>query len=381
MSAKIFLVAAESSGDQLGADLIQSLKARDPALAFAAVGGPAMAQAGAASLFDINDLAILGLIDGLKAYARVIARADQTAAAILAEQPAAVVLIDSWGFTLRVAQRVRALAPQIKLIKYIGPQVWASRPGRAKTLAATVDHLICIHDFETPFYAPFGLGCTVCGHPAISRYTPGDGAAFRARHGIAGDAPFVLILPGSRRAELRRTGPILMAAADRLRSDHPGSAFRLLAAAPVRDQARALAAAHNVIAIDEDGEKEDAFAAATVALACSGTVTTEVGLQRTPVIAGYKLGWISWALARAFLYKAPFITLMNVAAGREVAAEFIQTKFTPAAVAAAALPVLRDPAKRAAQVAAQDAALARMGKGGARAADIAADAVLGQIGR
>jgi lipid-A-disaccharide synthase len=379
MSAKIFLVAAESSGDQLGADLIGALRAKDPSLNFAAVGGPAMAQAGAASLFDIHDLAILGLIDGVKAYGRVIARADQTAAAILAEKPAAVVLIDSWGFTLRVAQRVRASAPDIKLIKYIGPQVWASRPGRAATLAATVDHLICIHDFETPFYAPFELSCTVCGHPAISRFKTGDGASFRVRYGIAPDAPFVLILPGSRRAELRRTGPILMAAADRLKADHPGTEFRLLAAAPVREQAHALALAHGVIAIDEDGEKENAFAAATVALACSGTVTTEVGLQRTPVVVGYKLGWITWALARAFLYKAPFITLMNVAAGREIAPEFIQTKFTPKAVARVALPLLRDPTARAAQVAAQDDAVARMGKGGPRAAEIAADAVLGQI--
>ncbi|MFZ4070482.1 MAG: lipid-A-disaccharide synthase [Caulobacterales bacterium] len=381
MSAKIFLVAAESSGDQLGADLIGALKAKDPGLRFAAVGGPGMAQAGAQSLFDIHDLAILGLIDGVKAYARVIARADQTAAAILAEKPAAVVLIDSWGFTLRVAQRVRAAAPEIKLIKYIGPQVWASRPGRARTLAATVDHLICIHDFEVPFYTSYGLSCTVCGHPAISRFAPGDGASFRARHGIAADAPFALILPGSRRAELRRTGPILMAAADRLRSDCPGTELRLLVAGPVRDEARALAAAHGVSAIDEDGEKENAFAAATVALACSGTVTTEVGLQRTPVVVGYKLGWITWALARAFLYNAPFITLMNVAVGAEIAPEFIQTEFTPAAVAGVAMPLLCDPAARAAQVAAQDEALARMGKGGPRAAEIAAEAVLRQIGR
>jgi lipid-A-disaccharide synthase len=381
MSAKIFFVAAESSGDQLGGDLIRALKAADPGLTFSAVGGPAMAAAGAHSLFDIKDLAILGLIDGVKAYDRVIKRAEQTTAAILAEKPDAVVLIDSWGFTLRVAQRVRAQAPKIKLIKYIGPQVWASRPGRAKTLAATVDHLICIHDFEVPFYKPYGLGCTVCGHPAISRFTPGDGASFRARHGIEAERPFALILPGSRRSELRRTGPILMHAAAMLRTNHPGTEVRLLAAAPVRDEAQALAAASGVAVIDEAGEKESAFAAATVALACSGTVTTEVGLQRTPVVVGYKLGWVTWALARAFLYKAPFMTLMNVAAGREVAPEFIQTRFTPAAIAAAAAPLLIDPRKRAAQVAAQDEALARMGKGGPRAADIAADAVLRQIAK
>ena len=95
---------------------------------------------------------------------------------------------------------VRAAAPEIKLVKYIGPQVWATRPGRAKTLAAAVDHLICIHDFEVPFYEPYGLACTVCGHPALGRYTPGDGPALRARQGYTAKEKIILVLPGSRSA-------------------------------------------------------------------------------------------------------------------------------------------------------------------------------------
>ena len=185
MSGGIFLVAAESSGDALGADLARVLKERDPNLDLAGVGGPLMAKEGVPSQADISGLAILGFVDGLLAYARVKRAVTATVTAILKAKPDVVVLIDSWGFTLRVAHGVRAADPSIKLVKYIGPQVWATRPGRAKTLAAAVDHLICIHDFEAPFYAPFGLECTVCGHPALGRYKPGDGPALRARQGLS----------------------------------------------------------------------------------------------------------------------------------------------------------------------------------------------------
>jgi lipid-A-disaccharide synthase len=373
MSGRVFLVAAEASGDALGADLIQALKARDSDLQFDAIGGDAMAAAGAPSKIDVSGLAVLGFIDGLLAYKRVVRAVEAAVAAILAAKPDVVVLIDSWGFTLRVAQGARAAAPHIRLVKYIGPQVWATRPGRAKTLAQTVDHLICIHDFEVPFYEPFNLPCTVCGHPALGRYRQGDGAAFRARHGLGGDQRLLLILPGSRGGEISRIGPTLWKAAARLRSARADLRCVMVAAGAVAEGARAQAPSDALI-VDER-EKEDAFAAADVALAASGTVTTEVALQATPLVIGYRMGWITWALARLFLFKGKFVTLMNVAVNREVAPELIQTRFTPANVARLAAPLLDDPAKRADQIAAQNAALDAMGRGGRPAAEIAADAI------
>jgi lipid-A-disaccharide synthase len=380
LSRRIFIVAAESSGDALGADLIDALRTRAPDVVLAGVGGAAMASRGIESAIDIQGLAVLGLIDGLKAYPRVIRLADATADAAVSFAPDTVVLIDSWGFTLRVAQRLRARLPGAKLVKYIGPQVWATRPGRARTLAATVDHLICIHAFETPFYAPFGLPCTVCGHPALGRHREGDGAGFRARHGL-GDAPMLLVLPGSRGSELRRTGPRLFAAAAQLHAWIAGLRVVTVAARAIAAGVRDLAAAQSypVLVVEEEAHKEDAFAAATAALAVSGTVTTEVGLQEAPVVVGYRLGWVTWALARLFLYRAPFMTLMNVAAEREIAPEFIQTRCTADNLSAAVAPLLRDPAARARQVAAQNAALASMGRGGRPAADIAAEAVLNVV--
>jgi lipid-A-disaccharide synthase len=373
LSGRIFLVAAESSGDALGADLARVLKERDASLGLAGVGGPMMAEQGIESRADIAGLAVLGFVDGLKAYSRVKRAVVATVAAILAFKPDVVVLIDSWGFTLRVAQSVRAADPNIKLVKYIGPQVWATRPGRAKTLAAAVDHLICIHDFEVPFYQPYGLDCTVCGHPALGRFKPGDGAALRARQGFTANEKIILVLPGSRTSEIRRIGPTLWQAAELLDRDRDVRLI-VVAAESVRKQVTEQTPAASRI-IDER-EKEDAFAAATVALAASGTVTTEVALQGTPLVIGYKLGWVTWALARAFLFKGKFATLMNVAADREVAPELIQTTFTPERIAAAAAPLLDDPAAREEQVRAQDEALALMGRGGRPAAEIAADAVL-----
>ncbi len=373
MSGRIFLVAAESSGDALGADLARVLKTRDPSLDLAGVGGPLMAEQGIVSQADISGLAVLGLIDGLLAYKRVKAAVAETVAAILKNKSNAVVLIDSWGFTLRVALGVRAADPSIKLVKYIGPQVWATRPGRAKTLAAAVDHLICIHDFEVPFYEPYGLACTVCGHPALGREKAGDGAAFRARQGFTPTENIVLVLPGSRSAEIRRIGPALWAAAELLDRDRD---LRIIAIAANSVREQVVAQAPASVRIFDESEKEDAFAAATVALAASGTVTTEVALQRTPLVIAYKLGWITWAIARAFLFKSKYATLMNVSADAEVAPEFIQTRMTPENIATAAAPLLDDPSAREAQARAQDQALAKMGRGGRPAAEIAADAVL-----
>lgn len=373
MSARIFLVAAEASGDALGADLARTLKARDPSIELAGVGGALMRAEGLESEADISGLAILGFVDGLLAYSRVKRAVAATVAAIVKAKPDAVVLIDSWGFTLRVAQGVRAVAPHIKLVKYIGPQVWATRAGRAKTLAAAVDHLICIHDFEVPYYEPFGLACTVCGHPALGRFQQGDGAAFRARQGFTPNEKIILVLPGSRSAEIRRIGPTLWQTAELLDRDRDVRIV-VVAASSVRKQVVEQAPA--AVRIVEEDEKEDAFAAATVALAASGTVTTEVALQGTPVLVGYRFGWITWAIARAFLFKGTYATLMNVAAKAEVAPEFIQTRFTPQNVAAAAAPLLDDEDTREDQVRRQDDALAQMGRGGTPAAEIAADAVL-----
>ena len=214
---RIFLVATEPSGDLLGASLAKAIRARAPGAQFAGVGGEAMAGEGIGSVFDIADLSVLGLFEGFKIWALVNQRARETAAAVRDFEADAVVLIDSWGFSIRAAKRIRLEAPGTKIIKYVGPQVFATRPGRAKVLAQAVDRLLAIHPFDAPFYEPHGLPVSFVGNPALERPVSGDGAAFRTRHNIAPDAPLLLVLFGSRTAEVNRLAPRFAAALSRLR--------------------------------------------------------------------------------------------------------------------------------------------------------------------
>lgn len=373
---RVFVVAGEPSGDELAAELVQALRARRPDLVIAGVGGDKLASQGIESAVSIEGLSVLGLTEGLAALKTVNARAEETGIAAEAFAPDAVVLIDSWGFTLRAAKAIRARVPVARLIKMIGPQVFATRPGRAKTVAAVYDALFCIHDFEVPFYEGTGLPVTVIGNPAIARAQKGDGAAFRARHGLA-DKKLVLLLPGSRSGEIQRVAPALEGAAALISSKDPQVHVIAVLAPSVAEQLKARAATwtfpHSLVGEDE---KLDAFGAGDVALACSGTVTTEVALQETPMVLGYRLGAISGFIILTFLLKSKFICLLNIALGRMAIPEFVQNGLTPEVLAEAASTLLYDATAAQDQLAAQALALDKMGRHDPPAAERAADALL-----
>ncbi|HVY33857.1 MAG TPA: lipid-A-disaccharide synthase, partial [Caulobacteraceae bacterium] len=219
----IMLVAAEPSGDALGAGLMAGLRQKlGRNVRFVGVGGDRMKAEGLDSVFDITDLSIWGWAEGLKAYPRVVARANQTAALAVQEKPVAAILIDSWGFTLRVGQRLRRRSPDLLLIKYVGPQVWAARPGRAKTLAATFDHLLSILAFDAPFFEREGLPVTKVGHPSLTHSPDGHPERVRQRLGADKDDQILLILPGSRPGEIARMMPPFGEAAALLKQTRPG---------------------------------------------------------------------------------------------------------------------------------------------------------------
>jgi len=374
----IFLVAAEDSGDAMGADVIDTLRAIDLGIRISGIGGGRMRERGAASDVDMSGLAVVGLFEGLKAYARVKEAVADAAECVARADPDAVVLIDSWGFMWRLAKACKERGLRAKRIKLIGPQVWATRPGRARVLAQWCDHLLCIHDFEQPFYKRWGLPTTVIGNPALHRMAKGDAAAFRKAHGITPEARLIGLLPGSRPAEIRRVMPTLVAAAERLCAGHPERQVICVIAGAIEQAVREAAKSWRFphILVSGDKEKADAFAAMEVALASSGTVTTELGAQGAAVVSGYRLGWMTWVILRGFLFQSPFATLMNVAAGREIAPEFIQTKFTVENIAQAAERLLSDPAALDRQRKDQREALARMAGPGRPAAEIAAETIL-----
>lgn len=382
MSCDILFVSAEASGDDLVVSVVRTLRSMRSDININAVGGSALEEVGLVSPVDISPLSVVGLIEGLRVYSKAVKLADQVTEFVVSERPKAVVLVDSWGFTLRVAQRIRKQAPDIKLIKMVGPQVWATRAGRAKTLASTVDHLLCIHDFETPFYEPFNLPTTVIGNPALDRLKQGDGAAFRKRYQVSDSDELLLVLPGSRSSEIKRVAPVLARSAFMLSRNrgHKLKTF-VLTAGTVRPQldAAKLDWPEDTVFITQSEEKADLMSAGTLALACSGTVTTELGTQGCPMVVGYKLGWITWVLAVVILFKARFATLMNVAVDKEVAPELIQLDFTVGKVVSTATHLLDNPELLSQQISEQFKALRAMGMGGKPAHQVAAESILAQI--
>lgn len=374
----VFLVAAEDSGDAFGADVIDALRAADPSIRISGIGGARMRDRGAHTDVDMSGLAVLGLVEGLKAYGRVKQAVEDAADAIAKADPDSVVLIDSWGFMWRVARGLKLRGARAKRIKLIGPQVWATRPGRARVLAKWVDHLLCIHPFEQPFYVKWGLPTTVIGNPALHRLPKGDAAAFRARHNLSPDAPIIGLLPGSRKAEMRRVAPTLMEATRIVRDRDPRRQVICMVAPSVSADVETLAKAQAfpITLVKDEVEKADAYAAMTVAIACSGTVTTELAAQGAAVVTGYKLGWITWVLLRFFLFKSRFSALVNVAANREVIPEFLQTRFSVENIERAVEERLSNPAVLKAQQDGQREAIRIMSGTGRPAAEIAAETIL-----
>jgi lipid-A-disaccharide synthase len=375
------LVTAEaSSGDALGAALARSLKARlgDNSTRFVGVGGARMAEEGVESPFDVSELSIVGMFEGLMAYPKVVRRVGETAALAAAEKPDIAVLIDSWGFTLRVAQRLRKRSPDLPLIKYVGPQVWATRPGRARTLARTVDHLLAINTFDAPYFEAEGLPTTFVGASTLALDLSGaDPQRLRQAIGATAGEPILLVLPGSRPAEIERLSRPFENAVARLVAERPALRVVTPVAATVADLVKAKIGAWKtpVHLLEGDQLKYDAMKAATVALACSGTVTSELAMAGCPMVVAYRLSEIGYWVLRA-VYRQRFITLFNIAAGEGIAPEFIQHDCTGPKLARAVAERLDDPSLRERQIAAQSAVLVKMGRGGPNPADLAADEVV-----
>ncbi len=379
MTTHIYLAAVEDSADALGSDLAQALRSQQPDVRITGIGGDELRKQGVSSPLDLSGLAILGLVDGVLAFQRVKRIVRSIADEIQQQDPDVVVLIDSWGIMWRVARELKLRNLRAKRVKLIGPQVWATRPGRARVLARWCEHLLCIHDFEQAFYREVDLPTTVIGNPAIGRLPQGDRDAFRRRHDIAASAPIIGILPGSRTSELQRVAPTLAATAALLKANQPAAAIVCLPAPSIRPQIIQHTSSWQTKPIipDADDNRADAMAAMDVALACSGTVTTELAEQGAAVITGYKLGWLSWAIARAFLLRTRFISLINIAAGREIMPEFVQTRLRSDLVVEAATSLLEDAEARQQQIRAQHEVVARLaGTGEGTSAQRAASAIL-----
>ena len=349
----LFLIAGEPSGDALGARLMAAAKRLTGGkVRFVGIGGEKMTAEGLVSLFPMGELTLFGIFELLPHLPNLIRRIEQTVAEIVRLRPDAVVGIDSPGFTVRVAKKVRAAAPGIPLIHYVAPTVWAWKPKRAAKYAAIYDHLLAVLPFEPPYFEREGLACTFVGHSVVEGGAgKGDGAAFRQRHGLAPDDRIVAVLPGSRKGEVSRLLPDFRATLDLLRPTHPNLVAVIPTVATVRDRVAAAIADWPVrtLLVEGDGEKYDAFAAAEAALAASGTVALELALARLPAVIAYRLNPITVGLYRR-LIRVKYVNLVNLMLDRMLVPELLQQDCRPDRLAAELGRLLDDPAARQAQV-------------------------------
>lgn len=356
----IYIAAGEASGDILGARLMAALRRRRPGLEFAGIGGERMAEQGIHSLFPMRELSLMGLLEVLPNLRRLARRMDEAEADVLARRPAVLVSIDAPSFTLRLAGRIRPRG--IAVVHYVAPQVWAWRPGRVVKIGRQVDRILALLPFEAPFFEAAGIPVSFVGHPVLeSGADAGDGARFRAAHGLApGERP-VLVMPGSRRSEVRRLLATFGEALRLAAAEVPGLRPVLALAGPVEAAVRAGTAGWPVppILVREAADKHDAYAAAEAGLIKSGTSSLEVAVAGVPHVVGYKVNPITAAIVRR-LIKVPHVSLVNLLAEREVVPELLQQDCTPPALAAALVRLLRDPAAVAAQRAGFAEVLARL---------------------
>ncbi len=378
---RIVLVAGEHSGDQLGFKLMRALKeARCGAVAFSGVGGEAMEAEGLKSLFPISDVAVMGILPVVARLPTLLKRIRQTAEAIVAARPNALVIIDSPDFTHRVARRVRKALPDLRIIDYVSPTVWAWRPGRAKAMLAYVDCVLGLLPFEPEAYVRLGgPRCVYAGHPLIERLQELRPNADEARRRNA-EPPVLAVLPGSRRSEIRRLMADFGGALGALQ-ESIGPFTAILPTLPhIEEEVRALAALWPVAPRVLLGEaaKFEAFRTARAALAASGTVTLELALAGVPLVGAYKVGIVEEQLK--YLIKVPSILLPNLILGLRAIPEKLQRDCTPQTLSAGLAAIMRDGPERAAQIDALkrlDQAM-RLSDGGAPSAH-AARAVLDTI--
>ncbi|RLJ41744.1 lipid-A-disaccharide synthase [Litoreibacter meonggei] len=380
---KVYVIAGEPSGDKLGGALMDGLKQLNPNVTFQGVGGPLMEAQGMTSLFPMDELSVMGLAEVLPKLRGLFRRRDQTVEDIIGSGADVVVTIDSPDFCLRVLRKLRGLSA-VPTVHYVAPSVWAWRTKRTERMKGIVDHVMALLPFEPPYMERAGLACDFVGHPVVAEPLAdvSDASRLRNTYGL-GEAPVVLALPGSRRGEVTRLADIFGESLHKLAAKRPDIRVVIPAAAPVAGLVYQLTKGwpgEPVIldprGIDPDlalAEKRAAFAAADVALAASGTVSLELAANTVPMVIAYDMNWLSRKLIRAML-QIDTVTLVNLVSETRTVPEFLGEACKPVDIARALDQALTPGPDRAAQAAAAEITMERLGRGdeppGLRAAKV-----------
>lgn len=352
---KIYMIAGETSGDILGAGLIDALIDRLDDFVVYGVGGPQMEDEGLSSLFPMNDLSVMGIAEILPRLPKIMRRISQTVDDIIKHKPDIVITIDSPDFCFRVARKVKERMGDAcpVMVHYVAPTVWAWRAERAKKIAALYDGIICLLPIEPPYFTAEGMKAAFTGHPATAAYDAdkGGGPVLRRELGIADDATVLGILFGSRIGELQRVGPILRQAAFSYAQKNKDKDLHILAPTlpHLRKEIRNLLESMpcRIHVVDKRDLKWHCFDAMDMALATSGTVGMELAIAGVPHIIGYKVNYLTWRIVKSKI-TTKYAHLANILLDQLVVPEFLQQDCTPEKIGEAlgALSMMADDQKQ-----------------------------------
>ena len=361
---EVLIVATEASADLHAARVLEELRVLRPTVTAFGMGGAHLRAAGLTALRQAEEMSVMGVAEVLPKLRLILRILRELAAAAAARRPAVALLVDSPDFNLPLAKRLRALG--VKVVYYVSPSVWAWRRRRVKTIARFVDRMLCILPFEESFYRGTGVSARFVGHPLAERPPPGPPAGYRAALGLGAARTTIALLPGSRRSEVKRIFPPMLEAAERIRARHPDVQFVVPVASTLTPELLApyLARHRGLEVMLVRGQTEAAVGASDAALVKSGTSVLEAALMLRPMVAVYRLSWITYLVGRLFVRLAHF-TLVNILAGRALIPELLQRQATPVRMAAEIERLLEDGAARAEQVRGLGEVRAALGSPGA----------------
>jgi lipid-A-disaccharide synthase len=380
--ATVYFVAGERSGDNHGAALLEALRTRAPEMRFVGRGGPKMRALAGENFHDwIDDTAVVGLWEVIRRYPFFRKQFQATISEIDAVRPSAVVLIDYPGFNLRLASALDVKFPELKIIYYISPQVWAWNQRRVSQIAQSIDLMLCIFPFEPELYEASGLRAIFVGHPMMS-VIPSENASPARTEGSRGetltqtstvpvatarDDKLVGLFPGSREREVNKIFPVLRQAAEELSHQDHDLRFVVSAASEplaelIRGDLHGKHAAGKFSIVT--GDARSLMARVNVGMVASGTATLEAALSELPFVLIYRVAWLTYLAAR-LVVKVKYLGMPNVLANREIVPEFIQHKAQPHAIATAVARLLADKTERARMLADFACVAQKLGRGDA----------------
>ena len=322
-SPNIYIVAGEPSGDILGDQLIKSLESKFNSPIFNGVGGERMQSNNFTSLFDMSDISIFGIFPVLRKLFFLISKINDVVKDIAQKKPDIIVLIDSPDFNHRVAKKVKKYLPDVPIVCYVAPTVWAWRQGRAKKMSEYFDYLLSVIPFEVNFFEKYGLKTSYVGHPFIEKVKNINDITFSEKYDLD-KSKTIIFLPGSRKIEIERHSPVMVQAIDYLKDQNLNLNILIATGQKQLDQIRDYFT--DIQIITDDYEKYSLFKKADFACAASGTVTLELGLTETPTIVIYKMDKLTWFFISKMV-KVKFVSLVNLILGRESSKELLQDNF------------------------------------------------------